>query len=81
MNTVRLADLFDRLIAHAHRQSETADNLNRILFVRHQITNLITCLVHSIPKSGAKVLLFFDIRNIISPKSLLLGIARTAYLE
>lgn len=41
------AYLLDRLFAYTHLQPETADDLNCILFMRHQIAYFVTRLVHA----------------------------------
>ena len=39
---MRLTYLRNGLLTHTHLQAETADNLNGVFFVRHQIAYLIT---------------------------------------
>ena len=46
MDIMCLAGLFDRHLTYTHLEPETADELDRIFFVRHQIAYLIACFIH-----------------------------------
>ena len=45
--TVRLAYMVYRLLSNAHLQPETADDLDRVLLMRHEIAYLISSFVHT----------------------------------
>ena len=63
MHLMRFTHLRNGLLTHTHLQAETADNLNGVFFVRHQIAYLITWLIHA-----TKGQLFIEIRCKITTK-------------